>query len=187
MFLLFSASTSLACSLAGPSTLTIQTDPTDQTAPTAPVWVATDIRRGVGPQGGMSTSCDDLGFVTITVARPDDDPDGEEAVGYRLALVEGSLPDDLTLPEEAWLGPELILSWIDGATDDQEPLVFTLSLTPTDAAGNEGEPLVVEISDPGSTANPLGCDVLGGGAGGAWMLGAVALLLRRHPTNGNGV
>lgn len=179
MFLLFSAGEAFACSLLGPEVLAVAPDPSDLEAPAAPALVAIDVRRGVGPRGGMATSCDDLGFVTITVARPDDDPDLDDAVGYHLALVDGVLPEGLTLSDDAWLGPDLSLIWIDGATDDQEALSFTLSLTPSDAAGNLGEPLLVDVADPGSVGS-VGCDALGGRGSAAWVLGAAALLRRRR-------
>ena len=153
-----------ACSVAGlqPHVLDPAEQQLDTMAPGAPGVAELRVKRGVAG----NTSCDDLGFITITPAPPVDDRTPAESLGYQLRLVEGELPSGLKLPEgpvrartlpdepdptARWIG----LHWIDGASGYQEAISFTLSLAAVDLAGNVGEPVAVVIDDPGS----CGCRV----------------------------
>jgi hypothetical protein len=69
------------------------------------------------------------------------------------------------------------LIWIDDATDVQEPFDFTVAITTIDEAGNESEPVELDLSDNGS--NACGCD----GTASTWGAGALvaaALLVGRR-------
>ena len=175
LFLL--AAPAFGCSIAGPQEFLIDDTLVDDQAPARPELVDVEINRGQGPRKkglvSMSTSCDDIGFISIEL-----EPTGEE-LGYYLDLVDGDLPDGMDgLPEVAWTGPGFTLTWIDEATDDQDAFAFTLSLTPVDRAGNLGDPLEVDIEDDAATK---GCSsVPGAPVGSLALLAGLAGLARRR-------
>ena len=152
-----------ACSLAGNQAHTVdpQAQATDASPPSAPVVTIQTIQRGKGPEGcGQAVfSCDDLGWIILQVSATDEQT-AAGSLGYRIELVSGSLPSGLSLPATA-VRPAtsggLLLSWIDGRSDDQEALGFVLSIRAVDLAGNEGPPTSVEVRDPGSG----GCSLAG--------------------------
>lgn len=171
-----------ACSMVGPDPFAVDSAIEDDLPPAPPVRVGVDLQRGVGPRrsglfGRETTSCDDIGGVWIEVARPAGDPDPADEVGYRLEQLDGTLPDGLEVPSGPWRGPTLSLTWIDDATDDQEPFAFTLAIVPVDRAGNEGPALELELADDGSV--PGGC-ASAPWAGGLGWLAPLALLRRRR-------
>lgn len=190
LFLIGSATPSLACSIATPLGLTVDPLIDDAEAPLAPELVQVDIRRGSAPEerlfGQKSvSSCGDSGQIVIEVARPAGDIDDETTVGYRFALVEGVMPEGFELPArdaEPWLGPNLFLTWGDGQVDDQDAFAFTVEVFPVDAAGNEGEPLELEFADDGlAPGSPGGCSTTP--LGGWWGLALAApFLVRRRAT-----
>lgn len=180
LYLLGAAIPAFACVLAPPQTLVVDPTLADAEAPLAPELVSVDVQRGVGPRGGpftvTITSCDDVGAIAITLARPEGDTDDETTVGYRFSLVDGTLPDGLQLPADdgaPWVGPVLNLAWIDGAEDDQDAVLFTVALTPVDAAGNEGEPIEVDVADVALA--PGGCSTVPGAGAGLWLAAFVAV------------
>ena len=85
---------------------------------------------------------DGLGVIEIVLTPPSDDRTASADLGYRVRLVEGSLPDDLLQDpfEGVWKpGPEgFYLDWDDDASDRQEPVSFALEIAAVDKAGNEG-------------------------------------------------
>lgn len=150
MVLLLVASRSAeACS--PPPILTLSVDPSlpDRTAPAQPVVVSVRVTRGYA--GEPAIDCSPLGVIGVDVRRPASDLDSDETVGYRWRTVDGTLPDDLFVYEEAppEVGPHLSLVWDDGAVDLQEPFAVTLELVPVDLAGNEGLPVAFFVQDPG--------------------------------------
>jgi len=157
----------LGCSLISPAVFDV--DPTltgDEIAPDMPEFNDLTIHRGRGPRklddgSMMSTSCDDIGFITIELMDPaEDDP---EDVGYSVDLLDGELPMGLTLPEGTYAGPGISLSWIDEAIHDQDPFGFTLQITPFDTSGNQGDPLEVWLEDdgiPDAESAPYSCSVV---------------------------
>jgi hypothetical protein len=165
--LLFSVRSAEACSYDGPATLTLDTSSADETAPAPPDIIGVDVQRG---RSGDGKACENLGSITISVARPADDPDAHDAVGYRLEIRDGDLPDGLELDSAPLLGPEIVLIWTDGGPP-HGAFEATLALVPVDVAGNEGEPADVTVGDAGG----CGCRT---GAGGAPVLasGFVSLL-----------
>jgi hypothetical protein len=156
-------------------------------APTLPPLTA-QIRRGTGPQqmgcAQSASSCDDIGSVSFQ-AGATDDVTPPEHIGYRFTLEAGALPAGLTLPGAVEpFAAQLTLLWIDGATNDQESIDFTLRVVAIDAAGNESAAQTVRVSDDAGGA----CAVAGarpprlpfaGFVGLA--LTAVLLVRRRRP------
>lgn len=174
-----------ACSFSQPpATIDPALRATDQTGPTTFEPGPVTIKRGVAPQrtsgcGEMSTSCDDLGSIQIGV-RAFDDHTAPERIGYRVRVVKGSAPSDL-VPQQAIepVSGKLFLAWVDGATEDQEALDFTLEIVAVDGAGNEGAPQLMRIQDGGSG----GCALTARratGAAGAFFAAALVLLAARR-------
>lgn len=114
-----------------------------------------EVRRGRSSRGSGGSSCDDLGYLKFGL-KP-----GHEEWGYRLDIVDGSLPDGIWTSEPFGVaGESVTLSWIDGDTNRQEPIRAKVRMTPIDKWGREGEPSnVVEIDHAGS--GPGACNVAG--------------------------
>jgi len=119
-----------------------------------------EVRRGIGPRPTdepdvtYSTSCDDIGFITLTFPA-----DADTAVGYDFEIVAGQPPENFRLPGPLRLLSRadgthgLTLSWIDGATDRQEPFAFVLGIRTVDAAGNRSRTVTkIIVCDPGREA-----------------------------------
>jgi len=136
----------------------------DDVAPEAPGGVSVTVGRGHAPAEGCgagSTSCDDIGSVTLRLDEPaTDDQSSTEHIGYRIELADGVLPGTLRLPDTAVRangGTELELFFVDDATEAQEVVAFSLVLTPIDEAGNVGPPSTeIRVFDPGGAE---GCRV----------------------------
>ncbi len=154
-----------ACSLAAPEPHTLDTaeQAVDTTPPDAPSLLELRVVRGQGPQsagcgGSSATSCDDIGQIGLNLLAVDDRTDTAR-IGYRITLAGGSLPSGLLLPDEAVRsnsanGEWIWLHWIDGATDDQERIDFSLTVIAVDLAGNESAPAAsIDIVDAGGFLN----------------------------------
>jgi hypothetical protein len=111
--------------------------------------------RGSAPSG---SSCDDIGVIVIELVRVGDDRTPREKLGYRITHVEGTLIDAGMLRSGFVFRVtpvpgkplQFTLPWIDGATDTQEPIDFTLAVTAVDSAGNESVPSSpIRVSHPG--------------------------------------
>jgi hypothetical protein len=183
-----------ACSLAflPPHELDAAEMAADSSPPSPVVVDAVEILRGQGSQGdgcgAASTSCDDIGRVLFHFTTPTDDRTGAALLGYRIVLVSGELPEGLQLPlmpvRRFQEGDPIFLHWVDGATDDQEPVDFVVAVSTVDLAGNESAPVEVHVLDAGSGG---GCRI--GALRGAhvrapalWLaaFAAVALATRRR-------
>jgi len=141
-----------ACSAAGPTPFVV--DPslqaTDHVAPTLSPLSVAGLHRGKAMGACSGSSCDGMGSLGIA-GTATDDVSVAGSIGYRFAVVTGTLPAGFTLPD----GPSRVyvqddtiwFSWDDGATDDQDDIDFTLSVVAIDAAGNESAPQTVRVSD----------------------------------------
>ena len=171
---------SLACSYGTPPALVLdpQAQTSDTTPPSLPVAKVDSVRRGKGPTtyancSQSASSCDDIGSISIALTATDDQATADK-MGYQVEVVAGHLPDGLALPSGPVLltGGHLYLHWIDGATDDQEAVSFTLAIRAVDLAGNTSPPANVDVSDGGS-----GCSLVGRRLGSSWAATVVLLLL----------
>lgn len=167
-----------ACSFEAnvPHTIDLAEIGVDTAGPSAIAEVRAQIIRGRGDDCGAATSCDDLGRVELVVTPGGDDRTPAESLGYRLVLVDGRLPRGASLPSEPvrLANGRLRIVWIDGASDDQESLSFTLSLIPIDLAGNEGPPTEVRVRDAGAGCNAGRVELP------AWVLAALLVLHARR-------
>lgn len=169
-----------ACSLMAnqPHALDAQAQVSDSAPPGVPTVSVESIRRGKGPESSgcsqSASSCDDVGSIDLLVSATDDQTSAD-SIGYRIELASGTLPSGLTLPSGAVraIGGRLFLIWLDGNTDQQEALSFSLSIRAVDLAGNVGQPATIQISDPGSGS---GCTVAARGLSIGWPT-AVAILV----------
>jgi hypothetical protein len=169
---LFAPAPARACSVAAPTTHVV--DPamqaTDQMPPTLSPIPAPVIGRGFAPGGcsGSSSSCDDIGVIQIE-PKATDDMTPAEKIGFRITLAAGTLPSGLTLPADAIDLPPgfpfVGLTWVDGATNDQDPLDFTLSIVAVDLAGNESAPQTVVVHDDGGGSGGSSCQLASGRSG----------------------
>jgi hypothetical protein len=171
------------CEVASPSPLVI--DPAEQAVDVTPPGqvsvVVPQLKRGVGPSGSgcgsqTATSCDDLGRLTLRVAAPAEDRTAPEQLGYRIRVVAGTPPSGLTFPDGAVVQYAwgLDFAWIDGATNDQEPIDFVIDVAAVDRAGNQGPPSApVRIADGGGSGK--GCRVARGGDARSFALVLAAL------------
>lgn len=170
-----------ACSLAGPDEHEI--DPAEQEIDKEPPGrvetVGVLVRRGKGPETHgcrqSSTSCDDIGGISLSPTPPSDDRTAPSELGYRIRYVDGRVPNGLRIPSRALKlvpgdPPGIGMAWTDGATDEHEAFDFTVTLAAIDKAGNEGpESAPVRIHHSGSSS---GCRVARGNE-----LGSFALVL----------
>jgi hypothetical protein len=156
-----------ACLTAPPDEFELVPDPLDVTPPTSPVLGEVEVTRARGARLMVISSCDDLGSVVIPALRPAGDPDRNDDVGYYVDVVDGEAPFD-PFTGGPIAGPRLSFGWIDDRRG--EPLAFTLSLTPVDRAGNEGEPVTVVVEDRGCGCGVAGGSPLGAATAAAWLL-----------------
>jgi hypothetical protein len=175
-----------ACDGATNSTLEVGSDHAGE-APSGIGDPSATVHRGNGPDssgcGQSSTSCDDMGSVIVNFEVATDVDSTAETVGYRVEVISGTAPgssstqftDQVLVPsfhsDDDRIGT-LYFHWVDGATDDQESVDFTITLTPVDANGNEGptsDP--IRIQDEGSS----GCAVGEPQARPSWVSAAATL------------
>ena len=95
-------SSALACSFIEYDEHLIDDTIADEVPPSLPSLDELDINRGVGPTRAgfgsqVSSSCDDLGWVTLRLSA-EDDLSAPESLGFVFALDTGTLP--FTLPSE---------------------------------------------------------------------------------------
>jgi hypothetical protein len=165
-----------ACKLAVPRPLVLDPQSSDTTPPSAPTATVGSIRRGKGPETNgcnqSASSCDDLGSIDIAVTAADDEATPDR-LGFQLELADGALPSGLTLPSGPVLATagHLYLAWVDGATDEQEAIAFTVTIRAVDLAGNISPPTTVKVASESS-----GCSVAGG-LRSSWVTTVVLLLL----------
>lgn len=174
-----------ACSIAAPQPYGIDFESDDTTAPAAPSGPTVKaVHRGVGPQCDArgvcsSTSCDDIASIQLAWTPGGDDTTADGDLGVRVRVVSGTAPEGLWPVDDAvetGAAGSFTLTWIDGATDDQEALDFVVEVTELDRAGNESTPVEVHVTHAGaseSDKDASGCAVVGPEGG----LGLLALVL----------
>lgn len=144
----------------------------DTTSPKPPLSVAAEVHRK-DPENGCSytaNSCGDLAAIVIHVEPGLDDRTPEAELGYVFELVDGKLPDDRFLPEmpvRPSYGP-LVFHY----DDHGQRIDFTVAVRAMDLGGNLSEPVIVEVSDPGSG----GCSA-GAQSGSATMILVILAVL----------
>jgi len=173
-----------AAAVAGPTPHEL--DPVEQQldhTPPGPVRVlAVEIHRGRDSEEEAGCGWNwiedaELGTLVLRLAPPEDDRTPPERMGYRIERVGGAVPPGL-LPgfDVRGLGDVIYLHWLDGDTDDQEVLDFTLAIRAVDLAGNAGLSVGVPVSDPGLG----GCATVAPSAAGLLALALGLLALRRR-------
>ena len=155
-----------------------QAQATDKVAPKAVTRASAVVtKRG---RGGSIGSCDDLGFIELTLGGATDDRTPPDKLGYLLQLEGGTLPAGYTLPRQAarLQGDKLYLAWLDGASLTQEAFDFSFRVVTVDLAGNVSPPsAVVMVSHPGGSGCSLGgLGAAGRGPGARPLLGALLAL-----------
>ncbi len=115
--------------------------------PAAPSVEQPRIGRGRGGRpNGMMTSCDDIGWLTFEfLGAP---PDGD--VGYLFTVVAGQSPIHLGYGPVATREGVVTMSWIDGATHDQEPFSFVVNVQTVSTTGARSLPVPVVVVHPGT-------------------------------------
>ncbi len=127
---------------------------------------ATEAVEEIG--NGITTDCPEeqnqAGWVELRFKPPVDDRTPPHKLGYRVVLVEGTLPEGLYLPsnpvrsfKRSTSSYAVHLVWEDGETNTQEPVDFAVDLIPVDLAGLEGPAYRLEVLDLGSDGG--GCTV----------------------------
>jgi hypothetical protein len=138
----------VACSFAvTPHELDPQEQQIDRTSPERVGATVKQITRGRGPATGPNgtisiSSCDDIATVVLEFEpEPKDDRTPSDKLGYLLLHVDGELPRTfLRSDTPVRANEQFSLYWIDGATDEQEPLEFAVALVAVDLAGNKSKP-----------------------------------------------
>jgi hypothetical protein len=132
-------------------------------APTITVTRAS-AAEGSGCEKRASGDCSDAGSVRIAVPVSDDQTPPQEC-GFRLSLASGSLPAGLRLPTSdiRALDGEIILHWFE--EDGTTPVDFALTVSPIDAAANEGEKVTLPFS-----SRDGGCSIVPGARPETWLL-----------------
>jgi hypothetical protein len=158
----------------------------DSTPPSAIGKTTYSIRRGTGPErdgcSESASSCDDIASLSLYLGEVTDDRTDAEHMGYAVKVV-GNAPSDSTWPSGPVRVEErtMYLHWVDGDTDDQESVDFTLCIRAVDLAGNEGPENCVHVQDDGSSS---GCRLAPAGVDVSWafvvaLLGVLARRARR--------
>ncbi|MCA9566483.1 MAG: hypothetical protein KC656_01530 [Myxococcales bacterium] len=143
----------------------------DGERPPEPVVTVTVVRgRGQGGCQGATSSCDDVGRVVLTFA---DLPDDTAAV---VRVLSGRLPAGAAPPGDPVrpIDGTIVLTWVDEATDVQEPFEAVLEVLYVQMDGDASKAVTLTAADPGSD----GC----GGPGAGMAFGLVLPWVRRRPS-----
>jgi TPR repeat protein len=140
----------LACSPLSAPPYVIDRSSKDRQPPTRPTLAEpVRVERGRAGDGG---GCGELAAISLE-ARSTDDQSEPWQLGYRVSLVKGTMPDPHALPRGVVGLP--VVTWFESARD-LPPLELTLSIVAVDRAGNESQPLLVQVTDAGfATPRPI--------------------------------
>lgn len=136
----------------------------DVIAPSCPDVEVVSVVRGRGPRingdGTMtSISTDDLGMAQIKVAGMADNDSAPTEMGLRIVVADsltelgrriqprGDVRPSYSQADGSW---QFWMSWVDGATDKQEPVALRILIRAIDAAGNVSATAdTLDLQDPG--------------------------------------
>lgn len=136
----------------------------DVIAPSRPYVEVVSIVRGRGPRlhgdgTASSLSTDDLGMIRLMVAGMEDSDAAPTEMGLRIVVVDSLTELGRNIRPRGDVGPKyskadggwpLLLSWIDGGTDKQEPIALRILFYALDSAGNVSATAdTLDLSDPG--------------------------------------
>jgi hypothetical protein len=174
----------------------------DHVPPTVPQVGFNSVGRGhrsPGAEGcgGGEPGCDAYGAVHVELAATDD-VSPQDKIGYRFTVASGTPPTGLVFPAEPVdfpLGETAFdFLWDDGATDQQEPVAFTLRIVAVDQAGNESAPQMLAVHQdsprlPDANYNDGNCRISNSrmpprGVGFMTSLVAMAVIRRRRRWRG---
>lgn len=142
-----------ACSFARQSEVEIapHQQPKTETRPDVPTVTVGLIRRGRAPDGVWNWSCDDTGLVSIRMPLNENTKD----LIFAFRVLSGTT-DELKFRDGYYAGftregassMSFTFPWIDGASDQQEPLDFVLEIIPARRSGLIGRSKIIRISYP---------------------------------------
>lgn len=142
----------LACSFVQPNPASF--DPSlakpGETVPAVPNVVVESISRGNA--GNPQDSCGDTGVVVLSIPATAD----TKGLIYTFDLISGEADDVIFQPSPA-TGFEdegsrrllFVFPWLDGASNEQEPLNLIVRVTPHLPSGLAGTPIEISVVDPG--------------------------------------
>lgn len=140
----------LACSFARPQVMEFDKSPSvrSERPPAKPAFAIAAIHRGNAKD--PNNLCGDTGIIVLSI------PANAETrtLAYKFKLVHGEA-DDMIFFEGAFIGfesegrIEFVFPWLDGAAEKQEPLEWTVRITPYRLSGLKGERTEIVIRDPG--------------------------------------
>ena len=135
-----------ACSIV-PLLEAFEANHTEAIAPVTPNFKVAGIKRG--SDDGNLGSCSDFGFIIFKLSG------SYPPQGYIFERVSGEFEDRLFEPV-AVMPSQFIddnssftFVWLDGSSNEQEPITFTVSIVAVNGAGERSEPQYLEVKDPG--------------------------------------
>jgi len=150
----------------------VAANPSDTTPPQITEAAVFDLVRGSDGQGcsGSRNSCDDIARLVLDLAATDD-VSGPADIGFRVRVVEGSLPNGV--PPAAYTvdvsSMRFQSAW---AETDAQSFSAVLEIVAVDRAGNESAPQRLAVDGGG-----LACSASNGGFGAALGFAPLALVL----------
>ncbi len=115
---------------------------------TKPNFTVDSIHRGT--DDGNHGSCSDAGFIELKL---DTVPLHEQ--GYIFKIIEGKFEDQLfyespVVPSK-FIDSKKLYSfvWLDGSSEEQEPINITVQIIAVSRSGNKSEPQILKITHPG--------------------------------------
>ena len=117
-------------------------------APDNPSFSVKKVHRG--KDDGNFASCSDAGIITLKL-----DPEQNAGMGYIFEIVEGEFEDQLFTGEpitatEHYAKDGLYkFLWLDGSSDEQEPINIVVKIQAVSKTGEKSSPQLLNVSHPG--------------------------------------
>ncbi len=164
--------TALACRIGPPPEFLAAANPSDTTPPQITEAAVFDLARGSDGQGcsGARSSCDDIARLVLDLAATDD-VSGRAEIGFRVRVVEGSLPNGVR-PAAYTVDVSSMRFQSAWAETDAKSFSAVLEIVAVDRAGNESAPRRLTVEGGG-----LACSASNGGFGAALGFAPLALVL----------